>query len=257
MKILQWCLAGLIVVALCSLSTCELGSYFGTAATELRDSARELVSVEFELKRARRLVEGLDRAIRDSAERVVRNKLAIERLEQKVADYDKRLAAGRERILQLKDELKSGSTSYVLAGTTYSADELRGELKFRFERYQEMEATVRDLTRVLEQLREKKNANERRFRQLSATKVRLAAEIEGLDARLSALRAAEATGEVASTGADVSRIRALLDDIHVRIRVDESSADLVEDAERRFEIGTLDDARDVVETVEAYFDGSK
>ncbi len=256
MKMLQWGLLGLLVVALCGLSTCELSSYFDTAAAELRKSAKELVSVEFELKRARRLVEGLDGAIRDSAERVVRNKLAIERLEKKIAGYDEKLAAGRERILQLKDELKRGSTSYVLAGKTYSTEELREELKFRFDRYQEMEATVRDLTRVLEQLREKRSANERRFRQLSATKVRLAAEIEGLDARLSALRAAEATGEVASTGADVSRIRRLLDEIHVRIRVDESSADLVEDAERRFGIGPLEDNRDVVETVESYFDAS-
>ncbi len=236
-----------------SMRACDMGSYLTTAAGELRDRAKEMVSVEFELKRARHLVDGLDRAIRASAQAVVRNDVAIERLARQVEQSEKKLAASKARILQLAEDLKKESASYVYAGQSYSPDELRDELKFRFQRHRELERTTADLREVLNQLRKKRIANQRRFRELSATKVRLAAEIEGLDARLSALRAAQATGEVPSADSDVARVRKLLDELHVRIRVDESTADLVQGEQERLQIDSSDDPVDIVGAVEEHF----
>ncbi len=167
-KLIKWTALGLAGSAAAAFFVFgeHTGSYLGTVASSVRESVRGKIPVDFELKRAERLVSEIEPQIENCRRDVARAEVELADLEQQIEDLGG--AVGRdERKLKAGREVLSSSTTvqpvYELAGKRY--DRQRVEL---------------DLARTLEVhrnnvtiLRSKKALRDRQTQAVDAARSRL------------------------------------------------------------------------------------
>jgi chromosome segregation ATPase len=142
------------------------GSYLGTVASSMRESVRGKIPVEFELKRAERLVGEIDPQIENCRRDVARAEVELADLEQQIEDLSVAVSRDERKLKAGREVLATASVQqpvYELAGKRY--DRQRVEL---------------DLARTLEThksnvtiLRGKRALRERQTQAVDAARTRL------------------------------------------------------------------------------------
>lgn len=248
-------LAGVGVTLLSGLALgTGLLSYGRTATDMVRQAAKDSVPLEWEIKRARQMISDLEPEIATNARRIALEKIAVTRLERQLEDTQQSLAGAKEEIERLSDDLRRGDRQYAYGGRTYTSAQVRDDLSGRFKRFRTREATADKLQQQLDARQASlHSANERMDAMLSA-KRQLEVEVENLQARLASLRVAQTSSELNLDDSQLSRTRALLDEIATRIDVEEEVMQV--DAEYFGEIN-LDEPSDanLLDEISAYFDG--
>lgn len=230
---------------------------YGRLVTEkLTRTAKDRVPMEWEIDRARQMIQGLEPEIAENARRIAREKIATARLGRQVEQSTEQLADLQRNIERLTDDLRGGEQSFAYAGKTYTATQVRDDLSARWKRFR----TQRETLDKLEQQREARQAslaaaNERMDAMLSA-KRQLEVEVENLQARLAALRAAQTSSQLNLDDSQLSRTRQLLDDIQARIDVEEEV--IAVDSDYFSEI-PLDrtTTEDLLNEISSYFSGDR
>jgi phage shock protein A len=182
---------------------------------------RGSVPVEWEIKRARQMIEDLKPEIAKNWEIVTREEVGVERLRQEIGAKEELLAKSKGDILRLKDDLQKGAVRFVYAGRTYSEDQVRDDLANRFKQFQVHEATTNKLNQVLVAREKNLDAARRKLDEMLAAKSALEVEIENLQARLSMVEVAQTSNPVTLDDSHLSNTRQLLDEIRTRIDVAE------------------------------------
>jgi hypothetical protein len=100
-------------------------SYVGTTASWFHDSVREKVPVNFEIERARGMLDRLTPEVRRNMHLIAKEEVEVERLTRQVAGLDAKQRRGRETLLRVKGELDGGKKYLHCGVTVYSADEAR------------------------------------------------------------------------------------------------------------------------------------
>lgn len=243
--------------ALALLSSLAIGvplvSYARCGVNWLRDSASESVPLEWELKRARQMIADLKPEIQSNATRIAREKIEVVNLRKQVQQTDERLAKSESDIQRLTEDLSRESTYYTYAGRTYTSVQVKDDLKNRFKRHKTREATAEKLRDMLTARESSLTAANERMDAMLSAKRQLEVEVENLQARLGALRAAQTSSNLALDDSQLSQTRQLLDDIHARIDVEEEV--MAVDAEYFGEIDLNEpDDEDLLEDIAAHFD---
>jgi chromosome segregation ATPase len=172
MKLIKWSALGLAGTAAAAffLFGEHTTSYIGTMASSVRENVRGKIPVEFELKRAERLVADIEPQIDGCKRDVARAEVELTELDHEIENIDatvgrdeRKLKAGREVLASA-----SGDAVYELAGRHY--DRSRVEL---------------DMMRTLEAHR----ANVNILKSKKALRSRQAQAVEAARARLDAVRA--------------------------------------------------------------------
>ena len=250
-------LAVVLVLAGLWISRGAIGSYVRMAWSEARQQAENMVPLEWELKRARHMIERLDPEIERMVERVIHEEIEVARLRRQLEENEKRLAKSQREILRLRDDLADGSAYYVYSGRQYSRERVRSDLAARFARHRDLEAVTEKLRKILDIRQNKLRAVEQQVESLRSAKQRLEVEVEHLEARLELVRAAELPEGLTFDDSHLNRTRDLLDQIETRLDVTErmmhsraepagsihlddespSSEDVVDEVTRYFERG--------------------
>ncbi len=84
---------------------------YNTASRTVKDS----VPIEWEISRARQMIEDLKPEIKKNLEIVTREEIGVQRLAQEIDQKETLLAKSRSDIMRLKGDLESG-THFVYAG---------------------------------------------------------------------------------------------------------------------------------------------
>ena len=255
-KAVKWTLLGVgLVLGGLWISRGAIGSYVRMAWSEARHQAENMVPLEWELKRARHMIERLDPEIERMVERVIQEEIQVTRLQRQLEENEKRLAKSQREILRLRDDLADGSAYYVYSGRRYSRERVRSDLAARFARHRDLEAVTEKLRKILEIRQNKLRAVEQQVESLRSAKRRLEVEVEHLAARLELVRAAELPEGLTFDDSHLNRTRELLEQIETRLDVTERMMQ-----SRAEPVGTIDldeDSRsseDVVEEVTRYFE---
>jgi len=227
-------------------------SYVSTSVGWMKNSVRDSVPVEFEIKRARRMVAELQPEIRRNMHLIAKEEVEVESLEKQVRQLDQRLTKDETEIMQLKSHLDAGKDYFEHAGFRYSNAEVQTDLANRFERYKTNDLTLDNLRKVLLSRRQSLNAARNKLEQMLAAKRDLVVDVENLEARQKMVEVAQNASDVNFDDSQLARTKGLIRDIRTRIEV----AERMVHVETNFHDGIQLDtpvAEDVADEVAEYF----
>lgn len=198
----------------------DVFSYVKTSFGWVKTSVKDSVPVQFELERARKMIQDLGPEISQHKRQIAREELDLQKLTAQVADEQAKLTKNWSEIQTLKTDLARGDSNYAYAGRTYTVKQVETDLTNRFDRYQTKDATVQKLRKILDARQRGLNAAQEKLKAMIAAKRQLEVEVENLEARLKMVEVAKAANEFVIDDSQLSRTRQLLSDIESRIEVD-------------------------------------
>ena len=129
------------------------------------------------------MVKALDPEIRNNDYVIAHEEIQVAGLEKQIAKDEEMLAADKAAILRLKVDLEGQSENFVYSGKTYTADQVRNDLKNRFVRFETNEATLKSRKEVLSARQSGLQAAIEKSKEIAAQRLQLEAEIAALEAR--------------------------------------------------------------------------
>ena len=237
-----------------------LGLVFGrshvlTTCGLIRESVKDSVPLDYELKRARTMVKELGPDIRRNMEKIARAEADIAKLHNQISSKQERLAKSQRDILRLKSDLEEGGSNFVYSGESYSESEVRKDLKHRFDRFKTQQATVDNLKQVLHAREAGLAAAQEKLKEMLDAQEQLLVEIENQKARLEMVQVAQTSSEFNFDDSQLSRTRDLLEDITTRIDVQERLVDADTEFKNEIKLEDAEADRSLTEEITEFFGG--
>ena len=222
-KVIKWgvlAVGGLAIVGAVVLGT-DACSYIRSSAKQLRASVKDNIPLEFELRRARDLLDEVLPEMQANVRLIAQQEVEIAVGKEEIAIAQKNLDDERVRVARLRDHLGTQHTSYTFSGVNYSRDELKTELSRRFERFKEAEMTLSGKRRLLENRQKSLIAAERQLEQTRARKLALEAQVETLASQYRLVQASGATKDVRINETKLAKAEKLIGEIRKQLDVAE------------------------------------
>ncbi len=204
-----------------ALASTGAWSYMRTGIRTASDTVRDNVPIDWEIKRARQMIQDLKPEIARNLQVVAREESGVQRLASEIKTKEEQLAKSRGDIMRLKGDLESGSVRFVYAGRSYTEGQVKEDLSNRFKQFQVHEETTAKLSQVLAAREKNLDAARRKLDGMLAAKRELEVEVENLQARMTMVEVAQTSSPVSIDDSHLSNTRQLLDDIRTRIDVAE------------------------------------
>lgn len=227
-------LAAVGVVSTVVLSTLVFGrdvvSYVKTMGCSARDAIKSEVPIEFEIKRARDLVENLVPDIRQCMHVIAEEEVNVEHLQRDIAQAETSLTKQRGDILALRKDLDAGRSTYQYASRTYTSQDVKRDLACRFERFKTVEATLASKKQILSAREKSVVAAREKLDNMLADKRDLEVQIENLESRMKTIQAAQTATSVQLDNSQLVRAKKLIGELNKQLDV----AQRVLDSEGKF-----------------------
>ncbi len=232
----------------------DAASYVGTSAGWLKRSVKNSVPVEFEIERARKMVQDLVPDIRKNMHVIAQEEVEVARLEKQIATSEKGLAKDRGDLVRLKNDLSSNPGSFHYAGHTYTENQVKTDLANRLERVKTNDATLASLREIHTARTQGLSAARQKLEGMLVAKRKLEADVENLEARLKMVEVAQTTSEVNIDDSQLGRVKQLITDVRTRLAVAEKM--VTAESQYHGEI-PLDEpvAENILEQVTEYLNG--
>ncbi len=237
----------------------EAISYLRAGCRNVQNAVKAEVPVEFEIERARTLVDQLVPDIRQCMHVIAEQQVDIEHLTTALTRKEAELGKQKDAILALRDDLGSGKGSFTYASHKYSANDVKRDLATRFERFKAAEEILAADRQILTAREQTLVANREKLDGLMQAKKELEVKLEQLQARLHTVRAAEAVSQLAIDDSNLSHARKLIEDLNKQLDVKQR----VLDAEVKFtglipvEKAAPTAPANLTEQIDAYFGADK
>lgn len=211
--------AGLVLVGLFLFGR-HAASYVGTGAGWVRDTVKESVPLNFEIDRARNMVNNLKPEIQKNMHVIAKEEADLERLQQQVDQAEEKLAKDTRDLETLNNHAKAGKEIHA-GGRTYKVSQVKADLSNRLERVKTADATIGSLRDILTARRQGLEAGRQKLDAMLAAKHQLMAKIENLEARMKWVEMAEASSEYCFDDSKLGAVKELVNDLQTRIQVAE------------------------------------
>lgn len=219
---------GIKSVAMVTLGTLALGtfvfgtdvvSYVSTTCNTVRTKAKDTVPVEFELQRARDMIEQILPELQANIRMIAQEEVEIASLEKQIGNSGKDLVAQQQSIAQLRDRLDTSLVSFNIGPASYTREQLTEKLAHRYNRFKESKATLAGKQKVLESRRRSLAAAETMLDRAREQKVELEQKIEGLVAQHRLIQSSEVAVDLQVDGRRITKADRLINDIQNRLDV--------------------------------------
>jgi DNA repair exonuclease SbcCD ATPase subunit len=195
-------------------------SYVRTAFCKFRNDAKGAVPVQFEIDRARQEIANLEPAIKDNIEVLARAEVDVEYLNREIANNQARLANEQKEMLALRERLESGD--FRLAGrghVSYTAEEVKGELGRRLDRYRQATQTLAEKEATLKAREQSVVAARKLLMAMADQKKTLLSKLEKIEAHLKMIEATKASNEFDFDDSALARAKQSVSDLEKRLEV--------------------------------------
>jgi len=202
-------------------------SYVRTAFCKFRNDAKGAVPVQFEIDRARQEIANLEPAIKDNIEVLARAEVDVEYLNREIANNQAKLASEKKEMLALRERLESGD--FRLAGrghVSYTAEEVKGELGRRLDRYRQATQTLAEKEATLKAREKSVIAARKLLMEMAAQKQTLLTKLEKIEAHLKMIEATKATNEFDFDDSALARAKQTVTDLEKRLEVLDRKAEM-------------------------------
>jgi chromosome segregation ATPase len=200
-------------------------SYVRTAFHRVRDNVKHSTPVPFEIDRARDQIAELEPAIHDNIENLARAQVEVEALDREIVAIRANLNSEKKVLTALRGSLESGD--FKLAGNvTYTADEVKTELKHRLDQYHRVGSELKDKEETLKSKQKTVIAARQQLQQLATAKQALATKLAGIEARLKMIQTTKESNEFNFDDSALARAKASVADLERRLDVMARTAEM-------------------------------
>jgi chromosome segregation ATPase len=236
----------------------ETFSYLRTFGTQVRQTVKNEISVEFELQRIRDEVDSLMPEIRRHMQSVAEQSVDVKDLERTLAEREKSLSEQRASILTLRKDLDSGRDHFTYRAVSYSRAEVLADLAQRFESLQSAEAAAKRDHQILAAQREILHANQRRLDAMQARRQDLAVHVAQLEARLKQVQAAEALNSSPLDDSRLASVEKLIHDMNRALDIREAMLESEGRLSGRIPVEeSAEPATDILSRIDSHFSAGK
>ncbi len=194
-------------------------SYLRTSARVVQKAAQDSVSVEFELQRARDMVDDILPQLQANVRMIAEDEVEIASLEKDVAASRESLQQQQRKLAGLREKMQIQQVSYQIGGREMSRDHLAQQLSQQFDRYREAELIVDSKERLLETRRQSLQNAMQMLDRAKHQKLQLEQKIESLVAQHRLVQSSSIGSRVAVDGSRLNRAEQLLAQIERRLDV--------------------------------------
>lgn len=185
----------------------ETWSYLRTSVTHVRQAIKAEMPIEFELERARKMVEEILPDIRQCMHVIAEEEVNVEELTREI---DRRTADLNGMKSSLLTQRESLETPGVITASAVSHTGAKRELAAKFARFKTLEETLGSKQQILEARRKALQSAREKLEAMLTTKQELQVQLEQLDARVKTLQAAEVANHVVIDDTQLNRAKTLI-----------------------------------------------
>jgi hypothetical protein len=231
----------------------DIISYAKSSAKGVRTAVKDSVPIEFELRRARDLLEEIIPEMQTNIRVIAQEEVEVAALKGEIAKQREGLSDEQSKIKTLRVALEQPRAQYAFAGRNYSHDEVKHDLAARFARFKESEVVLASKVQVLESRERSLDAARQQLAQINSQKRILESKIEALTGQYRLVKAATVGSKIQVDDSKLAQTEKLIAQIQKRLDV----AERVLAAESKFvesiPVDTVVEA-DLVAQVDEYFD---
>ncbi len=196
-------------------------SYVRTSAGWVKQSVTDSVPVEFQIERARGMINDLEPEVRRNKHLIVKEEVALEQLAERVAKLEGKQSKEKNNLVRMQAEVQKGDQYIYFAGTQYTRDQVTRDMTNRFDRFKTNDETLFNLRRVLNARQNSLTAARAELEQMLAARGQLLAEVAKLEARQTMVEVAQSSSEFNLDKSSLARANQLVQDIETRLDVTE------------------------------------
>ncbi|MCA9263232.1 MAG: hypothetical protein KDA60_05265 [Planctomycetales bacterium] len=197
----------------------DLNSYVSTSASNVRQSVKETVPIEFELQRARDMIDRIVPELQSNVRLIAQEEVEIAALEKEISHTRESADRQRAQVVDLRDQLETQTVSYHVGSQDLSRQQATERLASRFSRLKETEIALDGKTRLLEARQKSLRAAQDMLDRAREQKLELEQKVEGLVAQHRLIQASENASALRVDGRQLSKADRLLADIQTRLDV--------------------------------------
>jgi hypothetical protein len=231
----------------------DIISYARSSAKGVRAAVKDSVPIEFELRRARDLLEEIIPEMQANIRVIAQEEVEVAALKGEIAKQKEGLNDEQSKIKTLRVALEQPRVQYAFAGRNYSHDEVKHDLAARFERFKESEVVLASKVQVLESRERSLDGARQQLAKTGSQKRILESRIEALTGQYRLVRAASTGSKLQMDDSKLAQTEKLIAQIQKRLDV----AERVLAAESKFvqsiPVDTVVES-DLVAQVDDYFD---
>ena len=259
-KLIKWTLISTVIAGIAGYAILgdQFTSYVGTGFSSVRDSVRESIPVEVEIKRAERLIRAIDPEIDECKKELARAEVELEylstdvnRLRKTVAKQERKLRAGQKMLANAEQ------ASYEMdSGRTYSRRRVEIDLARTFEMFKNNKAMLKSKEALIDRQTMSVSASRVKLDSVRSRKAELENTIAALKVQkkhLDALAASNKRFDLDDSA--LGQATEVLADVKKRLDVTQK---MIED-DMFFTDGIGDEAsmpkRDILKEINQHFDG--
>ncbi|MCA9190238.1 MAG: hypothetical protein KDB03_00695 [Planctomycetales bacterium] len=192
-------------------------SYLRSSAKSVQTAVKDGVPLEFELQRARDMVEDILPELRANVRVIAQEEVEIAHLRNEIATAGDKLAVQRQTVVALREQLRTNDLTFVSHGRKVSRDSLTEQLASGLDRYKQSEATLVSKQRLLEAREKSLTAAQQVLERSRARKSELEQKIEALTAQYRLVQAQSVGTKVSIDDSQLARADKLITDIQKRL----------------------------------------
>jgi hypothetical protein len=221
--IMKWLKRSVIVVAGVSivggmLFGKDLVSYVRSSAKSVQTVVKDSVPIEFELKRARDLLDEIIPEMRANVKLIAQEEVEVAALKVDISKSDELMKEEEQRIAKLRNALEEPKAQYCFAGRVYPRSYVKEDLASRFERFKESEAVLASKQKLLATRENSLHAAMQMLEQTRGRKRMLQDKIESLASQHRLVKAASVGSGIQVDNSKLAQTEKLI--VHIKKRLD-------------------------------------
>jgi hypothetical protein len=199
----------------------DVVSYVKSSARGVRTAVKDSVPIEFELRRARDMLEEIIPEMHANIRLIAQEEVEVAALKGEIAEAREALDDEQTRIKTLRIALEQPQGQYRFAGRDYSRYEVKEDLATRFERYKESEMVLASKVRLLDSREKSLNAAMQLLEKTRGQKRILENKIESLASQYRLVKAASVGSQIQVDNGKLAQTEKLIAEIQKRLDVAE------------------------------------
>lgn len=232
----------------------DLSSYVSSSAKSVRSVVKDSVPIEFELQRARDLIEDMLPELRENVQVIAHEEVEVAHLRREIQDAEEKLVSHRRHVGRLRDHLATQQVSYEVGRRSLSRDQVTERLAHSFDRFKQAKVILTSKQRLLDTRERSLQAAQQMLERTRARKAELEHKIEALVAQHRLVKAQAVGTQVEIDNSRLARADKLMTEIQKRLetaqRVLAHEADLFVDP-----MVDMVDEEELLAEIDSHLDG--
>jgi hypothetical protein len=199
----------------------NLVSYMHSAGKSIQRAFTSSVPVEFELQRARDMVEDIIPEMHANIRLIAEEEVEIDNLKKSIEASQQGLDAEKNRIARLKTMLTNNFASYRVNGYEFTHQQVRDDLAKSFDRYKEAEVILESKRRMLASREKSLSAAIQLLEQTRSQKALLEEKIQSLESQHRLIQASAVGSRLKLDDSKLAQTEKLIRQIKTRLDVSE------------------------------------